>query len=206
MNLQPPTMIRNFRSDLDQTLLLLSPHEHVVGPHERIFESLPSGLSPQHPILKPRQPRRTRPGLVALSNRQPKGRIYAQKICVVTVLIPGRYLINPLASNLKLRVFAVNPGPGILQFTSHWTQNAETLVYLPQQQETRVLGDLSLLKIYYDSRIEVGSNCLSLLFTTPVHPITLDVTLFTPPYQMVAVKNIHFYVCRRNNPGSDLHA
>jgi len=47
-------------------------------------------------------------------------------------------------------VFAVNPGSGILQVTPDWTQDAETLVYLSQQKETCVRGDLGPLKIYHD--------------------------------------------------------
>jgi hypothetical protein len=43
---------------------------------------------------------------------------------------------------LKLRLFAVNPRPAILQFTPDWTQDAETLVYLSQQQKNRVRSNL----------------------------------------------------------------
>jgi len=55
-----------------------------------------------------------------------------------------------MPSDLKLSVFVVNPGPGILQFTVHWIQDVESLVYLPQQEKTRVRGDLGPLKIYHD--------------------------------------------------------
>src|SRR5208283_940272 len=160
----------------DQPLLLLSPHESVVGPHKRSFEGLQSGLSSQVLILKPRQPGLTSPSFVALTNGEPKRGINSQKIGVVAVLITSRYLIDPLANHLKLRVFAVNPGSGILQVTPDWTQDAETLVYLSQQKETCVRGNLGTLKIYHDCRIEFGSNCFSLLFTTPGHLITLSVT------------------------------
>ena len=38
----------------DETLLLLSPYERVVGSPHSVFEDLQSGLSPQNLILKPR--------------------------------------------------------------------------------------------------------------------------------------------------------
>jgi hypothetical protein len=44
----------------------------------------------------------------------------------------------------------VNLGPSILKLTLDWTQDHETLVYGPQQQETRVRDDLGPLKINHD--------------------------------------------------------
>jgi hypothetical protein len=44
------------------------------------------------------------------------------------------------------------------------------------QQEPRVRGTLGSLKIRHDRKIEFGSNCLSLLLTTPDHLTTLNVT------------------------------
>lgn len=67
---------------------------------------------------------------------------------------------------------------------------------------TRVRGNLSPLKIYHVCRIEFGSNCLSLLFTTPGHLISLDSGLFQSPYHGVDLKNIHFFVHPPNNRGS----
>lgn len=52
-------------------------------------------------------------------------------------------------------------------------------------------------------RIEFGSNYFSSLFTTPVHPITLDSGLFTSPYQIVDPKHLHFFVSPLNNPGTN---
>ena len=84
-------------------------------------------------------------------------------------------LIDPLVRHLKQRVFAVNPGPGVHNLVLDWTQDAETLVYLPQQEKTRVRGDLGPLKIYHDGTVKFRPNCLVLLFTTPAHPITLNI-------------------------------
>ena len=46
MNMPPPGVIRDFRSYLDQTLLLLSLHERVIGPRKRIFERRQPGFIP----------------------------------------------------------------------------------------------------------------------------------------------------------------
>ena len=53
-------------------------------------------------------------------------------------------------------MFAVNPSTGILQFTPEWPQDAKTLVYLSEQQDTRVRGNLGSVKIYHDRTIEFG--------------------------------------------------
>jgi len=40
----------------------------------------------------------------------------------------------------------MNPRPGVLQFTADWTQDAEALAYLSEQQKTGIRGNLDPLK------------------------------------------------------------
>jgi hypothetical protein len=147
-----------------------------------------------------RQPRLACSSFVTLTYGEAKGGINSQEVGVVAVLLPSCYLIHSLLDHLKLGEAAVNPAPGILQFTLDRTQDPESLVYLSQQEEIRVRGNLSLLKICHDCRIEFRSNCLSLLFTTPGHLISLDSGIFPSPYHGVDRKNIHFFVIPPNNP------
>ncbi len=126
---------------------------------------------------------------VSLAYSEPKSRIYKQKIRIIAVLISCRHLIHSLRDHLKLGVFAVYPRPGILQFTVHWTQDNETLVYLPRQEKTPVRGDLGRLVIYHDGIVKLWANCLFLLIPAPVHQIILDSGLFPSPYQIVDRKN-----------------
>jgi len=108
MNLPPRTVICDFGSDLDQTLLLLSLHERVIRPRKGIFERLQSILGAQDLILKPRKPRLTCPGFVSLANGEPKGGIKSQKVSLAAILMPGCYLIHPLLNHLNLNVIVVN--------------------------------------------------------------------------------------------------
>ncbi len=125
---------------------LLSPHERVGGSHEGIFEGLQSGFSPQNLILKPREPRLTGSRFFSLVSGESKSPIYPYKICIIAVLIPNGNLIHSLPHHLKLRVFAVNPGPGILQFIAHGAHDAETLVSLPQKEKIHVRRDFGSRK------------------------------------------------------------
>jgi hypothetical protein len=70
-----------------------------------------------------------------------------------------------------------------------------------EQEETCIRDDLGRPKINHDRPIEFRSNCLSSVFTTSGYPITLNVTISPPPYQMVDRKIIHFWVSTPNNPG-----
>jgi len=54
-------------------------------------------------------------------------------------------MIGPLAGHLKLKVFAVNPGSGILQFAPDWTQDLETVAYLSKQQKAPVTQVILIL-------------------------------------------------------------
>ena len=42
----------------------------------------------------------TGPSLMVLANCQPEGRVYTEKICIVTILIACGYLLHPLANYL----------------------------------------------------------------------------------------------------------
>gem|GEM_PF-2024770 len=95
----------------------------------------------------------------------------------------------------------MNPRPGILQLTLDWTQDPETLVYGPQQQESCVRCNLGPLKIHHDGTVKLWANCLTFLFTTPDHHITLDNGLFPSPYQAFARKNRDLVVLPPNDPG-----
>jgi hypothetical protein len=72
--------------------------------------------------------------------------------------------------------------------------DAETLIYLSEQDEACVRGNLGHLKIYHDCRVEFGSNCLPL-------PISLDSGLFPLPYHEVEPEEHTLSVYQPNNPG-----
>jgi hypothetical protein len=147
-----------------------------------------------------RQRRLACSSFVTLTYGEAKGGINSQEVGVVAVLLPSCYLIHSLPDHLKLGEAAVNPAPGILQFTLDRTQDPETLVYLSQQEEIRVRGNLSLLKICHDCRIEFRSNCL---FCSSPHPdISFPSTaVYFPHHIMGLTGRIYiFFVIPPNNP------
>ena len=75
MDIPPPIVIRDFRSDLDQTLFLLSPHESVVGPYEGVFQNPEALFRAQDIILKPRQLDCPARASLAFANGKAKSRI-----------------------------------------------------------------------------------------------------------------------------------
>ena len=104
-------------------------------------------------VLEPRQRRLRRQRLVL---RQPvgdelEGRIVAQRVVIVAVLVAGEDAEHALAEHRRQRLPAIRLG--IDQARRHALRELPTLIELPQRQQPRVAGHLTLRTLDNDRTI-----------------------------------------------------
>ena len=91
-----------------------------------------------------------------LAQRQPESRVYAEKICVVTVFITCGNLVDPLPNHMDQGGFGRLGRSQVFQGLPHGAKDGKPLIHIQQEERTCVWGDLGPLESIMMPRSKSG--------------------------------------------------
>jgi hypothetical protein len=134
--------------DIDyESPLVPASKQSIGGPAESFFQSLQPLPGSEDVVLESAECGLPGSAIKLFPQGQSERRVHPQMIGVIAIFIACRYLIDPLAQELKQRMICVARRPRVFDPGRISLQKFASFIYLPHEEEAGVRSDFGTLEV-----------------------------------------------------------